>query len=134
MNHKNFRNFLVLVVVALFCLSPLAAAKEDSAKKPVRFEDVQVQTGEFIGYYNSIRLTADQEKIKNDALSKIPAPCCSEFSQATCCCPCNMAKSIWGLSHFLIAKHNYKADQVRETVLEWTKFINPDGFDGNVCK
>ena len=38
-----------------------------------------------------IELTPEQELIKKKALSKIPAPCCSDNSAYTCCCPCNMA-------------------------------------------
>ena len=107
-----------------------------AAPKPVskiKFYDVRVQTAEFMGYCKSIKLTPAQEKIKNQALSAIPAPCCSDFSVATCCCPCNMAKSIWGLSHFLIAKKNSNATHVKETVTAWIHFINENGFDGNTC-
>ena len=125
-----------LPITGLFLLalvmSQVTLTAED--KKGVKFNDVHKQTEEFIGYYHSIQLTAEQEKVKNDALSKIPAPCCSEFTQATCCCPCNLAKSVWGLSNYLIVKQHYDANQVRETALEWIHFINKDGFDGNSCK
>ncbi len=51
----------------------------------------------------------------------------------TCCCPCNLAKSAWGLSRYLIAKKGYSASEVRSAVVGWLAFINPKGFTGNAC-
>lgn len=95
--------------------------------------DARTQAAKYIGYYRSITLTPEQEKIKETALSSIPAPCCSNFSIATCCCPCNLAKSVWGLSHFLIAKRNYNSEQVGKAVVEWMQSANPSGYTGNAC-
>lgn len=99
----------------------------------VTFTDVERQTAELIGYNDSIKLTREQEAVKRQALSALPAPCCSDNTAYTCCCPCNMALSIWGLSHYLIAEHGYDAEAVRAKVQEWIEFINPDGFSGRVC-
>jgi hypothetical protein len=44
-----------------------------------------------------------------------------------------MAKTIWGLSSYLIAEQGYSADQVSEAVAEWIQFINPGGFSGDAC-
>ncbi|NNE46290.1 MAG: hypothetical protein HKN37_06490, partial [Rhodothermales bacterium] len=100
---------------------------------PIEFTDVREETQKFIDYYNSIELTPEQELIKKKALSKIPAPCCSDNSAYTCCCPCNMAKSWWGLSHHLIVNEGFSADEVQAAVEGWIAFIGPKGFTGNAC-
>jgi hypothetical protein len=99
----------------------------------IQFYDVRLQTPEFIDYHNSITLTPEQEKIKSDALSSIHAPCCADYPMSTCCCPCNLAKSVWGLSNFLIVEHNYNAEQVKEEVSRWIRFTNKRGYAGNAC-
>jgi len=59
-------------------------------------------TQQFIDYYNATTLTAEQESTMRNALLPLKAPCCDDNSMATCCCPCNLAKSVWGLSSYLI--------------------------------
>ena len=113
----------------------LAQGPKQTAKTvDVEFDDIATQTKTFIGYNNSIELTPEQKRIKAEALSSIPAPCCSEFPLATCCCPCNLAKSVWGLTKYLIAERGYGVDQVREAAVRWVKAVNPGGFSGTVCK
>lgn len=105
-----------------------------TAEAGLELTDVQSQAKEFVGYYQNIQLTPEQEAIKKEALTAIPAPCCSDNTSYTCCCPCNMAKTIWGLSNHLIADKGYDAAQVKTAVEEWIAFINPEGdFSGNVC-
>jgi len=101
-------------------------------KRPV-FNDLPAQTKEFIGYADSMSLTPEQQKVKEAVLTAIPAPCCKEFSAATCCCPCNMAKSIWGLSNFMLVRHNANAAELRTAVEGWIRVINPAGFSGDAC-
>ena len=110
-----------------------AVTSPASAAQAITFNDVKRQTHEFIEYYDSIQLSAAQEAVKKEALTALPAPCCSDNTAYTCCCPCNMSRTIWGLSHYLITKHNYNANKVREKVSEWIRFINPTGFSGNIC-
>ena len=119
---------VVLTVAGLF-----AVASPASAAQAITFNDAKRQTQEFIEYYDSIQLSAAQEAVKKEALTALPAPCCSDNTAYTCCCPCNMSRTIWGLSHYLITKHNYDANKVREKVSEWIRFINPTGFSGNIC-
>ena len=95
--------------------------------------DSRQQAADFIRYYHSIVLTPEQEAIKSAALSAIPAPCCRNYSIATCCCPCNLAKSVWGLAHFLIAKQGYSASQVKTAVEEWLRSSNPGAYSGDAC-
>ena len=80
-----------------------------------------------------IELTEAQEQVMKDALAPMPAPCCSDNSAYTCCCPCNLAKSWWGLSKHLIAEHGAGVEEVRTTVQEWFSRLSPDGFSGDVC-
>lgn len=131
MTHTLSRPFvLATVLVAALAGGALTAAATGTG---VEFTDVESQTREFIGYYHSIQLTPEQEAIKKEALSAIPAPCCSDNTAYTCCCPCNMSKSTWGLSNWLITEKGADALQVRKAAEEWVSFINPDGFSGDVC-
>jgi hypothetical protein len=91
------------------------------------------QAPQLIAYYHAIRLTPEQEQMKHEALSSIPAPCCSNFSIATCCCPCNLAKSVWGLAHHLIAERRYDVPAVRQAVVDWLASSNPNGYSGDAC-
>ncbi|MFQ5527860.1 MAG: hypothetical protein ACE5GX_16580 [Thermoanaerobaculia bacterium] len=128
--------WLAMAAGAVFAVVAIGALLQDESAavaSPIEFSDVKQQTREFIGYYNSIKLTPEQELIKRQALSKVPAPCCSDNSAYTCCCPCNMAKTWWGLSHHLIVDEGYGADGVRAAVEGWIDFINPKGFSGDAC-
>lgn len=126
----------LLFGTALLALSVAAALAVDV--RPVRtgsmkFFDAPSQAAEFIGYSRSIRLTTAQREVWETALGSMAAPCCKDFSLSTCCCPCNLAKSCWGLANFLIARRGATAGQVRESVSGWLAFVNPAGFSGDVC-
>ncbi len=128
--------WLILAAVALAAVAAMSSLLQDekaAVASPIEFTDVRMHTEEFIGYYNSIELTPEQELVKRQALSRIPASCCSDNSAYTCCCPCNMAKSWWGLSHHLIANEGASADEVKAAVEGWIEFINPKGFSGKAC-
>lgn len=122
---------VALVLAVGFGAAPTATAVDGEGE--LEFTDVAEQTREFIGYARSIELTPEQEEVKRAALEELPAPCCSEYSAYTCCCECNMAMSIWGLSNLLIAERGHDAAAVRGKVEEWIDFINPAGFTGDVC-
>ncbi len=129
---------LVVVVLALSAMAstkPGSSAKDGTSKQTqqVRFYDVRQQTEEFIGYNKWISLTPEQQRIKTQALSSIAAPCCSKYTIATCCCPCNLAKSVWGLANHLVAEKHYDAAGVKQAVQQWLRFINPSGSAGNGC-
>ena len=85
-------------------------------------------TQQFIDYYNATTLTPEQESIMREALLPLKAPCCDDNSMATCCCPCNLAQSVWGLSSYLIVEENYGVEQVRESALQWLRFIHSDYY------
>jgi hypothetical protein len=109
------------------------AEQTNPASEDLVFADARAQAKEFIGYYRSIKLTLEQERIKVEALAALPAPCCSEYTMATCCCPCNLAKSVWGMSAWLITEQGHGVEQVRQAAKEWIAFINPNGFTGGAC-
>ena len=122
-----------IALITVVAVSALLQEGQAAVASPIEFTDVREHAKEFIGYYNSIQLTPEQELVKRRALSRIPAPCCSDNSAYTCCCPCNMAKTWWGLAHHLIADEGYDAEQVQAAVEGWIEFINPKGFSGDAC-
>ena len=124
----------LLILGAPLCAA-LALEHAASARHgaPVRFFDAPSQAAEFIGYNRSITLTPEQKKVREKALAAIPAACCDKFSQATCCCPCNLAKSVWGLSNYLIARQNSTVPELQTAVRGWLKFVNAKGFSGDAC-
>lgn len=108
-------------------------AAESRTGTAIAFADAAAQTKEFIGYYRSIKLTPEQERIKVEALSALAAPCCSKFTLATCCCPCNMSKAVWGMAAWLITEKGQGVEEVRQAAVDWLRFINPQGFSGKAC-
>ena len=132
--------FIIIAVAVIVFAFGLTAAQQQRAKAPakattaaIQFEAVEPQTRKFIEYYKTIRLTPEQEKVKTAALSPLKAVCCKDFSALTCCCPCNFSKSLWGMTHYLIAQKGYYAAQVQEAAKAWIAYVNPNGFSGDVC-
>jgi hypothetical protein len=119
--------------------APAGAAAPASAGEPshvhgaVAFTGSRDETERFIHHYQTIPLSPEQERIKVEALSTIPAPCCADNPLATCCCPCNMAKAAWGLSAWLITEKGYGVDEVRQAAKDWLAAANPGGFTGDAC-
>lgn len=98
------------------------------------FHDGNAQAEEFIGYYHTITLTPEQEAIKKAALEPMPAACCRDSSAYTCCCPCNLSKTVWGLSNLAISKYGANAKDVQRVVDSWLLYVNPtSGFSGDSC-
>ena len=141
--NRNQTRFVRITVslarlAALAIVANLAASGLFAATGRVRYDrpvfgDVRKETERFVDYSSAIRLTPEQERIKAEALDSIPAPCCKKFSMKTCCCPCNLAKSVWGLSNYLIAKKGYGTTEVKNAVVGWLAYINPKGFTGDAC-
>lgn len=99
----------------------------------IEFRNVEEQSRQFMRWHAEIRLTPEQERVKKAALESIPAPCCSDNSAYTCCCPCNISRTIWGLSQYMIARQGSGVSEVRKRVREWIAFIAPGGFSGSAC-
>ena len=108
-------------------------AAESSESSEIVFSDVEAQTLRFMDWERKIRLNREQESVKKAALSAIPAPCCSDNSAYTCCCPCNMSRSTWGLANYMIAKQGADAAAVRAKAEEWIAYINPNERSGKAC-
>lgn len=123
----------IVAALALGVVQVGMAASGGAQVTQLRFDDVPGRTKEFIAYYHSITLSAEQRALKERVLGSIPASCCWKSSMLTCCCPCNFAKSVWGLSHYAIAKLNYDADELSQAVLSWIRAVNPSGFTGDAC-
>ncbi len=114
----------------------VAVTKDGLWGADIEFSDVKAQSLEFMRWYEQIQLTAAQEAVKKEALGSIPAPCCSDNSAYTCCCECNISRTIWGLSQYMIARQNASAAQVRAKAREWIAFIGPKppkGYSGSGC-
>lgn len=109
------------------------ASADTMTSGEIVFRDVEDQARTFMEWERRIRLNREQEQIKKDALSAIPAPCCSDNSAYTCCCPCNMSRTIWGLANHMIARQGASAREVRAKTEEWIAYINPNGYDGKAC-
>jgi hypothetical protein len=126
-------SFVLIFGVPLAVSLALDRAASSGVSRSVKFFDAPSQTAEFIGYSRSITLTPSQQKVREKALGAMAAPCCKEFPLATCCCPCNLAKSAWGLANFMIARKGAGAEGVKEAVGGWLAFVNPNGFSGDAC-
>ena len=125
------RLLLLLGTVALFFGLGLAASAVTADS--VEFSNVDKQSREFMAMYERIQLSPEQEVIKKAALTQLPAPCCSDNTAYTCCCPCNLSRTIWGLSAHLIVDQGYDAEQVKSKVQEWMDFTTEDSHTGDAC-
>jgi len=132
---RSFWLVILLMASLLVVAAPGAGVGAAQAKgaDALAFTNVASQTRTFIGYYHTISLTKEQELIKARALNSIPAPCCSDKPMRTCCCDCNLAKAVWGMSNYAVVKLGYNEAQLRDKVLEWLRFINARGFTGDSC-
>ena len=132
----KIRAFVVwsVLLVPVVLLASSASQKEDEAAAiDIEFTDVRSQTLEFMEYYQTIELTPEQERVKLAALSKLPAACCADNSAYTCCCVCNLSRTVWGLTAHLIVERDYSVEQIQTAVKQWIEFVNPAGFSGNAC-
>jgi hypothetical protein len=123
--------FWVLVgLLTAFVFSSVNSADQNGE---LLFSDLKRQTNQFMEWERTIRLTPEQESFKKAALTQIAAPCCADNSAYTCCCSCNISRTIWGLSNYLIARQSADVITVRTKVVEWIKFLNPTGYSGRAC-
>ncbi|REJ84187.1 MAG: hypothetical protein DWQ36_17345 [Acidobacteria bacterium] len=96
---------------------------------------VREKTQRYMEYESSLRLDAEQQKIKEAALTPIPAPCCSDNSALTCCCPCNLSRTIWGLTaHLIVEQGVTDPAKIQSEVESWIEEVKgPAGFSGDTC-
>lgn len=122
----------ILVTICVLLVGFVAGSSLLGAGNIV-FDDARQQSRQFIEWYQTIKLTPTQKAVKKAALEPLPAPCCSDKSAYTCCCKCNISRTMWGLAHYMIAKQGAGAEEVRRKVQEWVSFINPRGYSGQAC-
>ncbi len=127
------RHYLHLVPLLAAGLTAGSALAVLAAGADLTFEGSRAEVERLMGHYESITLTAEQEAVRVAALEPLPAPCCSNFSAATCCCECNLSRATWGLSKHLISNLGYGANEVRETVQRFHAAVNPSGYPGDTC-
>lgn len=142
---RSYLSWIFAVTATLIAVGTIAlmGGRADAARNEPRYEslaegvaftDLEAQMREFIHYYeNEIPLTPEQAAIKVEVLDSMPAPCCNNTTALTCCCPCNLSKATWGMTHYLLSKKNFNADQLRVAVTDWLAFSNPNGFSGDAC-
>ena len=116
-----------------FAVILLALAATSCSNEAVTFYDVKAQTLQFIEWDTAIKLNPSQEAVKKTALEALPAPCCSDNSAYTCCCPCNLSRTVWGLSAYLITERGADAATVRSEVERWYDAVNDGEFPGDSC-
>jgi len=124
---------LALLLFVLPLASFVSSWAVAAATGGIEFKDVRAQTQQFLEYEKTIQLTPAQEAIYREALEGLPAPCCSDNTALTCCCPCNSARAWWGLTKHLVANLGYDVEKTRAKVDEWFGFINPSGWSGDTC-
>jgi hypothetical protein len=122
----------MLTTLTLLALATGFALASET-KEALAFTGSREEIERLMGYYEALELTPEQEAVRVAALEPLPAPCCSNFSAATCCCECNLSRATWGLSKYLISTLGYGAEQVWETVQRFHVAVNPDGFPGDTC-
>lgn len=136
-NRKLLAVVLALAAVGLALLVTLGPGSQDSEVAAdwgvIAPDTARAQAQQFIQDWRSIELSAEEERTKVRALERIPAPCCDDNPISTCCCPCNLAKAVWGMSARLIAHEGAGADEVERQVRGWLEGINPDGWAGDAC-
>ncbi len=127
---------------ALLAASPQGVAEaggrrepraQAAALPPLAFDGSRAEVERFMAYNRDLRLTREQEAVQHEALAVIPAPCCSTYSARTCCCPCNLARGLWGLAKHLIVERGSGAGEVRAAVEQWIETVNPSGYSGDAC-
>ncbi len=123
-----------LMVLVVVLGAGAEASKDDGARWLAgEFEGSREEVLKLMAHYESIRLTPEQEKVRREALGPVPAYCCKDFSAATCCCECNLSRSLWGLSKYLIVEKNAGALEVRAAVSSLVEVLNPSGYEGTTC-
>jgi hypothetical protein len=123
----------LIAVAGMAVLSPLGARRPEAAPAARAMTGDRAETERFLAYERDITLTPAQEAVRVAALEALPAPCCKEFSAATCCCRCSMARATWGLAKHLIVNEKASVEKVRAAVAAYHHAINPSGFSGDVC-
>ena len=132
-NLRRLRVSILILGAPIYVALALERTVSKGGTPAIQFVDAPSQAAEFIGYNRSIALTPAQRQVRDKALAALPAACCDKFSQTTCCCPCNLAKTVWGLSNYLIVRKQATVPEVQAATRRWLKFVNSKEFTGDIC-
>lgn len=80
---KTLITLSVFIGIFIFFFSSSLFSKYSSKGLP-EFKDVKKETETFIRYYYTLKLSPSEQKVLENALSELKAPCCSDFSALTC--------------------------------------------------
>ena len=131
---KRGPGFTAILSAGVVLAIVLSGGAYSASSDEIAFSDVKEQTRQFMEWERTIRLTPQQEALKKEVLGAIPAPCCSDNSAYTCCCACNVSRTIWGLTNHLITEQDASAAKIRAKVTDWIGFVNPGGYkSGDAC-
>jgi hypothetical protein len=130
---KQLIRYTPILAIAILGLTAGYVLAETETSDLLDFSDRQARSVEFMRLYEEIALTPEQEAIKKEALEAIPAECCADNSAYTCCCPCNLSRTVWGLSAWLITERGADAETVRSEVQRWYGTVNENDFPGDTC-
>jgi len=75
-------------------------------------------TAQFVEWFYTIELNESEQALKDNALSVLVAPCCE----------CNLTRSVWGLSAYLIRDRAFVEEGVRQAAFDWLRFVRPDYY------
>lgn len=94
---------------------------------PLSLENTQ----QFIDWFNTIDLSDGKQMLRDVTLGTLMAPCCDDYPISECWCECNLARSVWGMSAYLI-KQYHTSDQIQEASSQWLHFIRPDYYVASI--
>jgi len=88
---------------------------------------------QFASWYYEIKLSPEELEVIQEALAPLVAPCCDDNPLLRCCCErkgkiCNLVRSARGLAAWLVQEKGFTADEVRDAVLEWLRFVHGDYY------
>jgi hypothetical protein len=136
------------VILAAFLVIGMAQEVDERLLEELRAEIIPAQGTEtsygiplsldslpqFVEWWYTVVPSIEGDTRYVDALSALVAPCCDDNLAFKCCCEtdegqaCNIIRSGKGLTAHLILEHDFDADKIRESVLEWFRFARPDYY------
>lgn len=106
-----------------------AAGSQTSYDVPLSLDNASP----FAARYYDILLAPDEATLLQRALAPVATPCCDDTTLVRCCCErsgkiCNLVRSARGLAAWLIQKKGFSAEDTREAVVQWLKFVHRDYY------
>ncbi len=135
LRHICYAMLLLVVGILLSAAVALAGTGEHmhQEKAPKSEMISRAEVLKLMEYEKFHDLTPEQEALRVAGLENIKAPCCAEYSAATCCCPCNLAKALWGFTKKMILEDQATAGQIQVEAEAWLANISVEEFTGDAC-